>query len=245
VTASLTPGHDVVLLDIEGTTTPLSFVHDTLFPYARARVESYLDAHWEEPAVRLAVASLARERVAEGEAAPSWESGTAGDLRASAAAYAHWLADRDRKSPGLKALQGLIWDDGYRAGELQGQVWDDVPRAMRRWKDAGLRVAIYSSGSELAQRWLFASTPQGDLTPLIDAFFDTSVGAKTDAESYRAIADALTCRPGAMCFVSDVVAELTAARAAGCGVVLSDRPGNRPQPQADAFPRIDSFDALL
>jgi enolase-phosphatase E1 len=103
--------------------------------------------------------------------------------------------DRDRKSPGLKELQGLIWEDGYRAGQLRGVVWQDVPDAMRRWRSAGLRIAIYSSGSELAQRRLFESTAQGDLTPMIAAFFDTRMGGKLAPDSYERISRALEANP--------------------------------------------------
>ena len=152
--------------------------------------------------------------------------------------------DRDRKSPGLKLLQGLIWEAGYRAGELRGQVYPDVPPAIRRWRAAGLRVAIYSSGSELAQRRLFESTEHGDLTPLLSGFFDTGVGAKVASDSYARIAAALDVPPAAILFVSDVTRELTAAREAGLQVVLSIRPGNSAQPGSEAFERIESFDEL-
>jgi enolase-phosphatase E1 len=149
--------------------------------------------------------------------------------------------DRDRKSPGLKLAQGLIWEDGYQGGELRGQVYDDVPPAMRAWRDAGLDIAIYSSGSELAQRRLFESVPDGNLTPMIRAFFDTRVGAKVEPASYVRIAEALGRAPGEILFVSDVTRELAAARAAGLQVVLSLRPGNATQADAAAYRAIRSF----
>src|SRR5688572_31886471 len=96
--------------------------------------------------------------------------------------------DRDSKSPGLKALQGMIWQEGYASGELHGVVFDDVPKALKRWRAAGIRAAIYSSGSVLAQKLIFGTTQFGDLTPLFDGFFDTAVGPKRDANSYRMIA---------------------------------------------------------
>jgi enolase-phosphatase E1 len=234
----------VVLLDIEGTTTPISFVHETLFAFARAHLDSYLARHWTAREVQDAVRRLADEHSADRYHAPAWRPGTEEELRDSAAAYAHWLMARDRKSPGLKALQGLIWEEGYQAGELHGLVWDDVPAALKRWQAAGRRVAIYSSGSELAQRRLFGSTNHGDLTPFIAAFFDTTVGAKVEAASYVRIAAALDCRSGEITFVSDVTAELRAASEAGCQTVLSTRPGNPPQPEAAAFRAIQSFDEL-
>jgi enolase-phosphatase E1 len=123
--------------------------------------------------------------------------------------------DRDRKSTGLKALQGRVWEDGYRRGELRGQVYPDVPRAFERWRRDGREIAIFSSGSVLAQRLLFAHTGAGDLTPFLRAHFDTVIGAKGDPESYRRIAAALERDPRDVLFVSDVDRELDAARAAG------------------------------
>ena len=138
--------------------------------------------------------------------------------------------DRDRKSPGLKLLQGRIWEGGYRAGILKGEVFADVPPALERWRDAGLDVAIYSSGSELAQRLIFGSTADGDLTRFFSRFFDTAVGAKDAPASYRRIAAELGRATDRIVFISDVTTELDAAGSAGCGVILCVRPGNRPQP---------------
>jgi enolase-phosphatase E1 len=152
--------------------------------------------------------------------------------------------DRDRKSPGLKLLQGQIWDGGYRSGELRGVVFPDVVPAIRRWHDAGIRVAIYSSGSVHAQRRLFESTAEGDVTPLISAFFDTDIGPKTAPDSYVRIAGALGAAPGRVLFVSDVTAELSAARSAGLPVLLSSRPGNAAQPDAPAFETITGLDQV-
>lgn len=149
--------------------------------------------------------------------------------------------DRDRKSQGLKLLQGLIWERGYRDGALHGDVYDDVPDAMRRWHCEGVTIAIYSSGSELAQRLLFGSTAHGDLTPFITAFFDTRVGVKTSPESYRAIAKQLRLAERDIVFISDVTSELRAAQAAGLQVLLSIRPGNAPQPDASQFEKVETL----
>lgn len=225
-----------VLLDIEGTTTPISFVHDVLFPYARAHVRDALDAHIAPEEAHEIREQLDRERADDlrrGERPP-----------ADTLPYLEWLMDRDRKSPALKRLQGLIWERGYRAGVLRGQVFPDVPDALRRWREAGRTVAIYSSGSELAQRRLFESTDRGDLTPLLSAFFDTRVGPKTAPESYRHIAGELQVPAHDMLFLSDVTAELSAARIAGVQVKLVVRPGNAAQPGASAFERIESFERL-
>ena len=224
----MTPtGARVVLLDIEGTTTPIAFVHERLFGYVRSHLSEFVASHWDDAAVRDAIDLLSEESRAEGRGAISDPQTLVEFVRA--------LMKEDRKSRGLKILQGLIWEDGYQAGELRGEVWDDVPVAMRQWRSEGKVIGIYSSGSKLAQRRLFESTAAGDLTTLISAFFDSHVGAKVEAASYARIAEALGESPASILFVSDVTAELRAARAAGLDVVLSVRPGNAPQPDASQF----------
>jgi len=226
----------VVLLDIEGTTTPIAFVHERLFGYARSHLPAYVTQHWSDPPVQHAIRQLNDEAAAGGRAGITDPESLLTVVRG--------LMDQDRKSPGLKTLQGLVWEHGYQAGELRGEVWDDVPVALRRWRYEGRDVAIYSSGSELAQRRLFESTAAGDLTPLITAFFDTRVGAKVEAGSYTKIAKALGHPAPAILFVSDVTAELHAARAAGLEVVLLVRPGNAPQADAHLFPAATSLTGI-
>jgi enolase-phosphatase E1 len=236
-----------VLLDIEGTTTPIAFVYDVLFPYARANVDRLLRERIASADVTTAVQRLAAEwhdDVAAGNAPPEWRSAADGADPDAVSRYVVWLMDRDRKSPGLKSLQGLVWEAGYRAGLLQGAVFDDVPRAMASWRRAGIDVAIYSSGSVLAQRLLFGSTRFGDLTGSISAFFDTAVGPKTSPDSYRRIADALKRRPSEILFVSDIAAELDAARTAGYQVTLSIRPGNPSQQVIAGVSVVHSFDEI-
>jgi len=199
----------VLLLDIEGTTTPIAFVTDTLFPYARARLVSFLS-----------------------------RQGRADEASAFLAEM-----DRDSKSTELKALQGRIWEDGYRSGELTGTVFEDVPRAFARWQSAGTPIAIFSSGSVLAQQWLFRRSSAGDLTPFIAQYFDTEVGPKRDPASYARIAATVALPPSSITFVSDVVAELDAARAAGMQTIMSLRPGNHPQPPHD-HRVVHSFDEI-
>jgi enolase-phosphatase E1 len=210
----------VVLLDVEGTTTPISFVSDVLFPYARSHLRAYLRAHASDPEVKSALQLLRAECATDGSAPDTVES---------FAEYAESLMDRDSKSTGLKMLQGLIWKVGFASGALRGEVFDDVPPALRRWREAGLRTAIYSSGSVLSQKLLFASTAFGDLTGDLHAHFDTSVGPKRDPGSYRRIARELDIEPASLLFLSDVSAELDATRAAGCQVALTVRPGNSSQ----------------
>jgi enolase-phosphatase E1 len=226
----------VVLLDIEGTTTPIAFVHDRLFGYVRSHLPQYVASHWNDAPVREVIRQLNDERAPEGWNPIAGPDALLGVVRD--------LMDRDRKSPGLKTLQGLIWEDGYQAGELRGEVFDDVPVAMRLWRSEGREIAIYSSGSEMAQRRLFESTAAGDLTPLITAFFDTRVGAKVEVNSYTKIAQALGQSASSILFVSDVTAELRAARAAGLDVVLSVRPGNSPQADAHLFPAVSTLTGI-
>jgi enolase-phosphatase E1 len=228
-----------VLLDVEGTTTPLAFVAETLFPYARARMEAFLTEHAEDVAVRADALALA----AEAEREPGAPPVDAADP-SSVAAFALRLMDCDRKSTPLKSLQGRIWEDGYRSGELASVVFDDVPRALERWSARGLDVAIFSSGSRLAQRLLFEHTGAGDLTPYVREYFDTNVGPKTEAASYARVAEALGRAPDEILFVSDVRAELDAASASGMRVALAVRPGNRPA-ELSGVARIASFDELF
>ena len=175
--------------------------------------------------------------VAAGRHPPDW-----GDSSPAVATYARWLMDQDRKATALKSLQGKVWADGYRSGELKGQVYEDVPRALARWTKAGRVVAIFSSGSVLAQKLIFAHTDFGDLTPYLSAYFDTTTGPKRQAESYKRIAAALHCAPGAILFVSDVVAELEAAREAGLETALAVRSDTLPTSR-DHRP-ITTFDRL-
>jgi enolase-phosphatase E1 len=224
-----------VVVDIEGTTTPISFVHDVLFPWARSELRSYLrenlDAiHLHEP-LRQLREEWSRD-LARGAAPPPWHDENHEQRIASIAAYAEWLMDRDRKVPGLKALQGHIWRRGYENGALRGQVFPDVQAAFARWKTAGMSIAIFSSGSVLAQQMLFRTSTLGDLTPCIDAFFDTSVGPKTSPDSYRRIADALRCPAGRVLFISDATLELEAAREAGFVVMMCIRPSQSLHPHA-------------
>ena len=220
-----------VVLDIEGTTTPISFVHDVLFPYARTHLRDFLTASGADGHADTAATLLEAERAADH---------VDGDL----AAYVEWLMDRDRKSPGLKMLQGLIWARGYGDGTLRGDVFADVPPALERWHASGLDLAIYSSGSVQAQHLLFGSTRFGDLTSRLSHFFDTSVGPKRARESYQRIVREMTLAANQLLFVSDIPEELGAARAAGMQTLLCIRPGNAPQADHDGQ-AIRSFDEIV
>jgi enolase-phosphatase E1 len=231
-----------VLLDIEGTTTPIDFVHKTLFGYARARVSDFLGRFWSDPDVRADVARLQAERGVEASAQPPpppWRDDVPGIT-----AYVHWLMDRDRKSTGLKSLQGKIWEEGYRSGELESEVYPDVLPALERWRGQGIDVAIFSSGSVQAQQSLFRHTTSGDLTRFIRAYFDTTTGPKDNPGSYARIAEALGQPPTEILFISDVPAELDAAENAGMRTAWCVR-SQEPTPSSNRHPVVPSFDRLL
>jgi enolase-phosphatase E1 len=234
----------VVLLDIEGTTTPIDFVYKTLFPYASAHVESFLSARSREPEIRTIITGLKAEHeksVAAGLAAPRWANDSKDELR-DCVAYVRWLMARDSKCTPLKSLQGAIWQRGFESGELHGDVYSDVPRAFARWRRQGREIAIYSSGSVLAQKLLFGSVPSGDLTRQIRDFFDTGVGRKTVADSYRKISTTLEKPPREFLFLSDAQQEVKAARSAGMLAALCDRERPLVENSADT---ITTFDEVL
>jgi len=210
-----------ILLDVEGTTSSISFVYDVLFEHAKRNIAGFLAAHRDDPAVREAAVGLAR-----GLGLP--DTVLADDAGLSRLALgAIDLMNRDVKETSLKALQGMIWRGGYESGEIVAHVFDDVPPALAAWADSGLDVRIYSSGSIEAQRLFFAHTAAGDLTPHLRGHYDTTTGPKRESASYAAIAADMGLAPRRILFVSDVGAELDAARAAGMATALAVRPGNR------------------
>ena len=208
----------VLLLDIEGTTTPVDFVYKTLFPYARRRLQEFLQNHWADPNIREAIQGLRTQHEAEAVSKvqpPPWVDDSHHSQLASVVAYTRWLMDQDRKYTALKLLQGKIWEEGYRSRELRGEVFPDVPPAFVRWSQHGKGIFIFSSGSIPAQKMLFATTPSGDLTQFIRAYFDTGTGSKTDPESYQRIAASIGLSGPEIVFISDTQRELDAARQAG------------------------------
>jgi enolase-phosphatase E1 len=236
-----------VLLDIEGTTTPIAFVRDVLFSYARSDVKNFLAARFGSAEIQDDIERLRGEHAADlerGLEPPALARGSREDEIASLAAYVRWLIERDRKTAGLKSLQGKIWERGYLEGTLKAPVFPDVVPALRRWRGAGLKIGIFSSGSVLAQKLLFSHTDAGDLTGLIDLYFDTSSGAKAEAASYRRIASAFMLPARELLFISDAVAELDAAGEAGVQTLLCARPGNAPQPSREGRQIIRSFDDI-
>jgi enolase-phosphatase E1 len=211
-----------ILTDIEGTTSSISFVHDVLFPYARAALPGFVREHGQEPAVREWLDRAAAD------------AGGVCDDAVVVEVLQGWI-DVDRKHPALKALQGMIWEQGYGEGEYQAHLYADAADALRRWHGAGHPLYVYSSGSVPAQKLLFGHSTAGDLSPLFSGWFDTAVGGKREAASYRAIAKALHddigAAPADILFLSDVVEELDAAREAGLDTVLLDRREDYPAPR--------------
>jgi len=234
-----------ILLDIEGTTTPIEFVYNVLFPYARARMKDFLVQHGSSPQVRADLNHLREEHARDQHGGlnppPLHKDSREAELE-SAVRYLRWLMDGDRKSTPLKSLQGKIWEEGYGTGQLKSEVFPDVPPAMERWQRGKKLICIFSSGSVLAQKLLFAHSNAGDLTRFIHSYFDTTAGAKVDPESYRRIAATLRQAPSDIVFISDVTAELDRAQWSGMETRLCVRPGNRTQPPPHAHRVIHSFD---
>jgi enolase-phosphatase E1 len=221
-----------ILTDIEGTTSSISFVKDVLFPYSRAALPGFVAEHGKRPEVRRWLDQVGSE------------NGGMCDDRMIVEVLQGWI-DTDRKHTALKALQGMIWQRGYEEGAYRAHVYADAPTRLRAWHAAGVPLYVYSSGSVAAQRQFFAHSEAGDLAPLFRGHFDTEIGGKRDADSYRRIAAAIERAPQDILFLSDVVEELDAARDAGLGTVLVDRLDDYPQPrQGDAghgHRRVTSF----
>jgi enolase-phosphatase E1 len=236
------PPLKVYLLDVEGTTSPISFVYEQLFPYARKHFLWFLNEHVKESEIQSDMRLLLQEHSAETSEACPYRDLPISNV-ACAAEYLIWLMDQDRKSTALKSLQGRVWKSGFLAGKLIGKVFPDVAPSFARWSEKA-RVAIYSSGSVEAQQLIFRYSSAGDLTPYLSGYFDTRTGPKTAPESYRAIAEALGVKTEEMLFVSDILRELNPARDAGCQTRLSLREGNQPVPDANGHTSIASFDEI-
>src|SRR3546814_10633788 len=208
----------IILTDIEGTTSSISFVKDVLFPYARQALPGFVRARGGEPEVRQWLDQVAMENGGVCQDAMIVET------------LQGWI-DQDRKHTALKALQGMVWEAGYRSGDFTAPVYPDAVDALRRWDEAGYRQAVYSSGSVPAPRLLFGNSDAGDLLPLFAAFFDPAVGHKREAGSYRGIARSLGSEPGDVLFLSDGGEELDAARDAGIPPVqVAPREASPPPP---------------
>lgn len=253
-TVSIPVNTSALLLDIEGTTTPITFVKDILFPYIKEHLEDHLSAHWEEDECKQDV-HLLKKQIEE-------------DMRQNRACRVHtvdqtvhtdeekairevvdnvlWQMAADRKSTALKQLQGHMWRAAYTSGRIKGQVYQDVIPAIRIWRSQGLKVYIYSSGSVEAQKLLFEYSVEGDVLDLFDGHFDTNIGAKVDSKSYETIAERIGCQPEEITFLTDVTREAKAAEDAGVNVVVVVRPGNMELTEEERahYNLINSFSQL-
>lgn len=226
-----------ILLDVEGTTSSIAFVYDVLFAYAKKHVAEYFDNHHNDPVVCAAAEELAVE-------VGSCETLDTPEGRTQLTLAAIGLMDRDIKSTPLKSLQGMIWRDGFESGQLVSHIFDDVPVALEQWANSGIDVRIYSSGSIEAQKLFFGHTSAGDLTCFFSGHYDTTTGPKREQASYSSIATAMGMPARQILFISDVGAELDAARAAGMQTAAAIRPGNRPLESLYEHETIRSFDEI-
>jgi enolase-phosphatase E1 len=234
-----------LLLDIEGTTCPVSFVADVLFPYARKALAAFLAANAEDPEIQDLVAQAEEAWLNDDHpsAVALRSQSDQGDASAHVAAYLQDLIERDVKLTALKDLQGRIWRNGYAQGELVAPLYPDVPESLQRWNKSGLVLAVYSSGSVPAQKLLYGHSTAGDLRALFSYWFDTRVGGKQDEGSYKSIAEQMKVTPADVLFISDSLSELEAAASAGMTVLFSDREGN-PGRDSGAFERISDYRRL-
>lgn len=240
----------VVLLDIEGTTTSISFVKDTLFPYARQHVSEYLTAHWDDPETKSIVNNLIQQSLEDDTSDKSVaidKNTTTEELKLAVVRYILWQMDRDLKTTPLKQLQGLIWQEAYVTGQISGHVYEDVLEVLKSWNNSGKNAYIYSSGSVQAQKLLFGHSTYGDLTSLLHGYFDANIGPKISSASYTSICKNIDVPPQDVLFLTDVPKEAYAAKEAGLQVVLVTRPGNADLSDTDkqTFDVIHSFEQLV
>lgn len=219
-----------IVTDIEGTTTSIDFVHSILFPYSIEALLPFLETHWQRPEVKKIVEEVS---VIEGCTDPT--PPTISEILFS------WIK-ADRKITPLKALQGLIWEDGYKKGLLRGHLYEDAAKGLMRWHEAGIKLYVYSSGSVHAQKLLFGSSEYGDLTPIFSGYFDTTVGGKRESSSYNAISENISLPSDSILFLSDVAEELVAANLAGFKTIQLVRDSSASP--STLFPVVKSFDEI-
>nr|XP_044998690.1 enolase-phosphatase E1 isoform X2 [Jaculus jaculus] len=224
----------VILLDIEGTTTPIAFVKDILFPYVKENVKEYLQTHWEEEECQQDVSLLRKQAEEDAQLdgavpIPAASGNGEDDLQQMIQAVVDnvcWQMSLDRKTTALKQLQGHMWRAAFTAGHMKAEFFADVVPAIRKWREAGRKVYVYSSGSVEAQKLLFGHSTEGDILELVDGHFDTKIGHKVESESYRKIANSIGCSTNNILFLTDVTLEASAAEEADVHVAVVVRPGN-------------------
>jgi enolase-phosphatase E1 len=220
-----------IVTDIEGTTSSLSFVKEVLFPYAREHLPDFILTHQQMDEVETLLNDARNEM------------GGTPDIDQLISQFIDWI-DRDQKITPLKAMQGLIWEAGYESGDFKGHIYADAALQLKAWKQQGYSLYVYSSGSVHAQKLLFAHTEFGDLTPLFSGYFDTRIGGKKQAESYKTIAEQIQCQPNDILFLSDIVDELDAAQAAGFQTYWLVRDQIELLDTASPHPQAQDFNAI-
>ncbi|MGZ5010249.1 MAG: acireductone synthase [Methylobacter sp.] len=218
-----------IVTDIEGTTSSILFVKDVLFPYARANLAGYVQRHADAPQVKPLLDDVRKE------------VGSELSIEQVIAQLIQWI-DEDKKVTPLKSLQGLIWEAGYRQGDFKGHLYADAAAKLKAWKEEGLNLYVYSSGSVYAQKLLFGHTEYGDLTPLFSGYFDTHIGGKKEKQSYDTIVEQLDIPANQLLFLSDIKEELDAAKDAGFETIWLVRDGT-PDPQAE-HRQVNRFDQI-
>ena len=219
-----------LLLDIEGTTCPVSFVSDVLFPFAKQELSHYIKQHWDESPHKKPIQAAKKEwlndRSTESVQIKRQVIKGESEEMDGLIQYLKHLISIDKKSTALKDLQGKIWEHGYKNGELKSQLFPETSECLREWREQGLTLSVYSSGSIQAQKLLYRHSPAGDLEKFFSHWFDTHTGPKKSTESYTTIAEQLHSSPNKIWFVSDNGAECDSARSAGMHTLFSLRDGN-------------------
>ncbi|MBQ0831170.1 acireductone synthase [Marinobacter sp.] len=223
----------VILTDIEGTTSSISFVHDVLFPYAAEHLPGFIREQQGNPEVSGQLDLVADEAGVD-----------RGDIDALIETLQGWIRE-DRKATSLKTLQGMVWEQGYQQGELKGHIYEDAAQYLQQWHDRGLRLYVYSSGSVKAQKLIFGFTTAGDFTPFFSGYFDTRIGGKKEPEAYRNILSELGVQASTILFLSDVEAELAAAETAGMKTAWLVRDGELPESEHFVARNFAEVDAAL
>lgn len=235
-----------MLLDIEGTVSDVRFVHDVMFPYARCGMVDFLETNWHLHSVQQSIEQVAADAEfgnAEAWLGKNWRN-NAGDACVILHQHLEGLMENDSKSTGLKQLQGMVWQKGFESGVLRAKLFSDVVPALQRWRDSGLDIRIFSSGSVLAQKLFFQHTTEGNLLSFFSAHYDTTIGSKKERWSFEHIASDCHLDPADIVFVTDVHSEILAAELAGIQAVASVRPNNLPLPTDFTGLAVTSFDQL-
>ncbi|KAM5194377.1 enolase-phosphatase E1 [Mantella aurantiaca] len=243
-------GVTTVLLDIEGTTTPITFVKEILFPYIQDNVKEYLQTHWQEEECQKDIQHLRlqaeKDRGLSGFVPIPVNEAEVQQIIQGVVDNVNWQISLDRKTTALKGLQGHMWRAAYASGQVKGEVYDDVVPALKKLKEAGIKLYVFSSGSVEAQKLLFGYSIEGDLRELFQGHFDTTVGPKMESESYRKIAAHIGCSTENILFLTDITKEAKAAKEAGMNVAVVVRPGNAALTDEEkaSYPLINSFEQI-